>query len=97
MKYRKRPLVVEAVQLNYQPGQPLSEKQLAALPVWFHEALNKWWLTEGRIFHHSNGLLVIVTLEGLVEISPGDYVIQGTKGEIYPCKPDIFAMIYEPA
>ncbi|MBC1499391.1 hypothetical protein HB943_02160 [Listeria weihenstephanensis] len=35
------------------------------------------------------------TLEGRMEISKNDYVIQGVKGGIYPCKPDISEMTYE--
>ena len=39
--------------------------------------------------------LEIVTLEGVMRISPGDYVIKGIRGEFYPCKPDIFKKTYE--
>ena len=39
----------------------------------------------------------IGTLEGGHEVTPGDWIIQGVKGELYPCKPDIFAATYEPA
>lgn len=39
----------------------------------------------------------IETLEGVMHASAGDYIITGVKGERYPCKPDIFAMTYEPA
>lgn len=39
----------------------------------------------------------IATLEGIMEASPGDWIIKGVKGEIYPCKPDIFAATYETA
>jgi lipopolysaccharide export LptBFGC system permease protein LptF len=39
--------------------------------------------------------LFIETLEGVMAISPGDWVIKGVKGEFYPCKPDIFDMTYE--
>jgi hypothetical protein len=42
------------------------------------------------------GGLSIKTLEGMMEATPGDYIIQGVKGEFYPCKPDIFAATYEP-
>lgn len=38
---------------------------------------------------------VIHTLEGDMTASPGDYIIIGVKGEIYPCKPDIFHETYE--
>lgn len=37
----------------------------------------------------------IVTLEGVMRASPGDYIITGVQGEQYPCKPDIFAATYE--
>lgn len=39
----------------------------------------------------------IQTLEGKMIVSPGDWIITGVNGERYPCKPDIFAMTYEPA
>lgn len=39
--------------------------------------------------------LIIETLEGNHRASFGDYIIKGVKGEIYPCKPDIFNMTYE--
>ena len=39
----------------------------------------------------------ILTLEGVMRVDPGDWVIKGVKGEFYPCKPDIFALTYEKA
>jgi hypothetical protein len=36
------------------------------------------------------------TLEGTIYVSVGDWVIKGTAGEFYPCKPEIFADVYEP-
>ena len=45
------------------------------------------------LFGHS---MYIQTLEGEHHASVGDFIIQGVKGEIYPCKPDIFKMTYEP-
>lgn len=39
----------------------------------------------------------VATLEGPMQASPFDWIITGVKGEKYPCKPDIFAMTYEPA
>lgn len=38
----------------------------------------------------------IVTLNGTVHVSVGEFIIRGVKGELYPCKPDIFAKTYEP-
>lgn len=37
------------------------------------------------------------TVEGPLNISDGDWIIKGVKGEFYPCKPDIFAATYDPA
>jgi hypothetical protein len=39
----------------------------------------------------------ITTLEGVMTVSDGDWIIQGVNGEFYPCKPDIFEKTYEPA
>ena len=44
-----------------------------------------------------DGALIIGTLEGDMRADVGDWVIQGVKKEVYPCKPDIFAATYEPA
>ena len=40
---------------------------------------------------------IIETLEGAMTANYGDYIIKGVKGEFYPCKPDIFALTYDPA
>jgi len=42
-----------------------------------------------------DGELVVATLEGPLRASPGDWIIRGTKGEFYPCKPDVFEEVYE--
>lgn len=41
------------------------------------------------------GKFGIRTLEGIIDASPGDWIIKGVKGEFYPCKPDIFELTYE--
>lgn len=38
---------------------------------------------------------IILTLEGPMHVSDGDYIIKGVKGEFYPCKPDIFEETYD--
>jgi hypothetical protein len=43
----------------------------------------------------NNGKPYVATLEGPMQISIGDYVIKGVKGEFYPCKPDIFSQTYD--
>lgn len=42
-----------------------------------------------------NPYLKIETLEGIMKVSVGDYIIKGVNGEFYPCKPDIFEKTYE--
>ena len=88
-KYRKKPIVIEAFQFKYLPASP------GQWPEWFLVAYRKDKGTEGSVYLHTNGLLVIWTLEGILEISPEDFVIKGIKGELYPCKPDIFKATYE--
>jgi hypothetical protein len=53
-----------------------------------------WW---AATFIGSDGALYIKTLEGDMRAEKGDWLIMGIKGEMYPCKPDIFAATYEPA
>ena len=49
---------------------------------------------EGTAFLFRDGL-IIPTLEGNMTAHYGDYIIKGIKGELYPCKPDIFEQTYE--
>lgn len=84
-KFRKKPLVVEAVQwLNRKIVCPPG-------PIWFAEA------EEQKQIQLRGDQLVILTLEGAMTALPGDWIIRGVAGEIYPCKPDIFEATYEPA
>jgi len=53
-----------------------------------------WW---AAMFIGSDGELYIKTLEGDMHAEKGDWLIMGIKGELYPCKPDIFVATYEPA
>jgi hypothetical protein len=73
MKFRKKPVVIEAVQFNKAGDHPAV---------------------------HSTGLIGtgfgIMTLEGEHQVTIGDWIITGVKGEVYPCKPDIFAATYDP-
>ena len=83
-KFRKKPVVIEAVQwLNRKIVCPPG-------PTWFVEAEEK-----GVIKLHGD-TLSIATPEGVMTAGLGDWVIRGVKGELYPCKPDIFAATYEP-
>lgn len=83
MKFRKKPVVIEAVQ--YTGDKPWPEG-VTELPEHVAARLT---LTAG--------LAWCETLEGGHIVSPGDWIITGVKGEKYPCKPDIFLATYEPA
>lgn len=50
----------------------------------------------GGVFHYANGQQQVSTEEGVMAASPGDWIIRGSHGEFYPCKPDIFDAVYEP-
>lgn len=82
--YRKKPVVIEAFQWTGDANQ-IDD------PVWIVEAIKTGKVIVGK------DLLQIETLEGVMEAKPGDWIIQGVKGEIYPCKPDIFEATYEVA
>lgn len=95
MKYRKKPVVIEAFRIG-----------IDYIPDWAMDAV-----TTNKIILHSDVPVTssydpfdhshktwceIKTLEGVIRGNHGDYIIQGVKGEIYPCKPDIFVATYEP-
>lgn len=84
-KYRKKPVVIEAVQW-WRDGH--GNNNFAEV-----EALNGGSCPGLMVNGHGN--LIVLTLEGQHLASPGDYIIRGVKGELYPCKPDIFDATYE--
>lgn len=92
MKYRKKPVVIDAVQFN---GRNVGE-----IEVFIGNKLKT------RIFSdaaYEAGVAAplfeidIETLEGVMTALPNDYIIKGVKGEFYPCKPDVFEQTYENA
>ena len=89
MKFRKKPVIVEAVQFGYRFDWP----------DWFQDAVssNKIMVANTGKFHNPNKICwaEIYTLEGIVIANNGDWIIRGIAGEIYPCKPDIFEKTYE--
>ena len=87
-KFRKKPVVIEAILWD---GKDLP---LEKAPQWIIDAVVKTPGDMGNIFKNESDLL-IYTLEGTMKASPGDYIIQGVSGELYPCKPDIFEKTYE--
>lgn len=88
MKYRKKPVEVEVFRWNQ---KAVDEELTIAFPFWLVAALASRKITTNP----DDGELYIDTLEGLMHVSDGDFIIQGIEGELYPCKPDIFAKTYE--
>lgn len=93
-KFRKRPIAIEAFRMGIDPW-----------PDWFHDKVSedviRTYVYEedenNDPFEFRRTYCAITTLEGVMRGDYGDYIIQGVNGEIYPCKPDIFAQTYESA
>ena len=88
MKYRKKPVIVEAFLLN--------ERGLVG-EDWFWDAVTRNDIIThcfGKHYHEP-AWCEIKTLEGVMIARAGDYIIRGVNGEIYPCKADIFEKTYE--
>ena len=92
-KWRKKPVVIEAFQMT-----EARRHNNVNWPNWLHLA----WNTEpgeGSLYIDPDDperqRLCIGTLEGVHRVAWGDWIIRGGKGELYPCKPDIFEATYE--
>ena len=90
-KYRKKPVVIEAMQFErgMKPGHGYE------VAAWCGGRFN----TDVKPSDHTDVRysISIPTLEGVMTAEEGDWIIRGVQGEFYPCKPDIFAATYEPA
>lgn len=82
MKFRKKPIVVEAWQNT---GN-------SVLPDWVFAAC----LSRASWDDKVSLVRQVLTVEGPMFVSENDWLIRGVRGEVYPCKPDIFAATYEP-
>ena len=90
MKFRKKPVVVEAItfaELVYN-GITHGGNTVGRMPFSFK-------YNGHPIFYKNNECYLIQTLEGTMKMTPADMLITGVKGEIYPCKLDIFYATYE--
>jgi hypothetical protein len=100
-KFRKRPIVIEARQWD---------GNVEGMMAWVADADHEARKRKGGDLHerqdhqviHFSGVppqmnLEIQTREGRMSAAPGDWIICGIDGEIYPCKPEIFDATYEPA
>lgn len=86
-KFRKKPVVIEAAQASVLIHCAKCDWQ--NMPAWFRDAYEKGGLVI------TDRTIMIKTLEGDMQADYDDFVICGVKGELYPCKSDIFAATYE--
>lgn len=86
MYYRKKPVVIEA----HENTSAIWDDENSDHPEWLQDAIDN-----GTVFIR-DGQTIIKTLEGEHLANEGDMIIRGVKGELYPCKPDIFAKTYDP-
>ncbi len=84
MKYRKKPVVIEAIQYNGKNSGEIAEFMGKPIRTKTSPDLN-----------NPAGKINIETLEGDMIAISGDYIIKGIEGEFYPCKPNIFEKTYE--
>jgi len=103
MKFRKKPVVIDAVRWN----APSNGKVSLARECRDHPSVRGTGYMEVFSLLGTSGcstsepywswgvLGVIDTLEGKHIVTPGDWIITGVSGEVYPCKPDIFVATYE--
>jgi hypothetical protein len=83
MKFRKKPVVIEAIQWDG------SAKAQIQIEEWVGDGIQADFTKPGTP-------IIIPTLEGDHQGKLGDWIIKGVKDEVYPCKPDIFEQTYEP-
>lgn len=89
MKYRKKPVVIEAMQWT---GLNLEEVKKFVGETLTCDIIDDAWKVGKGIPHV---FMKIKTLEGDMEVSEKDFIIKGVNGEFYSCKPDIFEKTYE--
>jgi len=98
--FRKKPVMIEAVRFvgidvaeDGRHGMHFAAKESQELPKWLRAAL-----MDDTIFSAVGDVdfIYIKTREGIMEVALGDWIIRGVKGELYPCKPDIFNLTYDP-
>jgi len=102
-KYRKKPVVVEAVQVVASDwnGSSFDGSPFSAHPGWLLEAVKTGALVPVTPNSTDYAEWEVRTLEDGADgrakhiATPGDWIIRGVQGELYPCKPDIFAATYD--
>ena len=92
MKYRKKPVVIEAIQWTRENDVELEHWLCKEKDIELEIDEHLYVAGVGTPYISA---IRIKTLEGTLEATYGDYIIKGVNGEFYPCKPDIFEKTYE--
>lgn len=92
MKFRKKPVVIEAITFDELVAHGISQVKPEHLRNGMPWAFN---YAGHPITHENDRCYLIQTLEGTMNMTPDDMLIVGVQGEIYPCKRDIFNATYE--
>ena len=95
IKYRKKPVVIEAMRLVGTTGDYHAVYRWVEDHVGSFDPLDDLVPAQGVSIDPATGFVLIATLEGVMQAKPGDWIIKGVQGEFYPCKPDIFDATYE--
>lgn len=91
-RYRKKPIVVDAVQW-FKYGDHPSVRKTSYGEV--SDELGTSGCSRREPYYAWHVMGMIDTLEGKHAVTPGDWIITGIQGEVYPCRPDIFEATYE--
>jgi hypothetical protein len=96
--YRKRPLVIEAVRVlaTAFDGTKFDGSPFTEIPDWLGEALKSGKVRIAKA-SFSYAIWTVHTPEGAMTARPGDWIVRGIRGELYPCEPGVFAESYEAA
>jgi len=91
MKYRKKPVVIEAIKWTGQNHREMWDFLTGKVTEYMTATGENFYIDHSKV----EGGLIIKTLEGEHIASIGDFIIKGVSGEVYPCKPNIFDKTYE--
>ena len=93
MMYVKKPIPVEAIKIpEYDKRETMPQWMMFCAPDWFIDA----YIHNDIVDDPANQGFLVTTLEGAMLCPWGSYIIRGVKGELYPCRGDIFEETYMP-
>ncbi len=99
LRFRKRPPAACPYRVAIEAYQMTAERwrDMAGWPAWLQQAAILRPGVPGSVYAVDGSSPAVQTLEGPLRVAWGDWIIRGVRGELYPCKPDIFEETYEEA